>query len=477
MKNVLLASAALLLLSTSAAHAAKPMSMEEMQKQIELLSEKIDKLSTVVEKQQQIITKQKTKIDSQDAQIAEHAQKVSLQEKEIGKLASIAPAAGASKDDSGVKITMNPVPKISSADGKYTFQPTARVHLDVTAFNDDKTNQPTGASMRRMRLGFKGDFGEDFSYKAEADFANDGTVIKETYLAYSGLGFADIWAGSFKPPVGLEQNTSTNNMPFIENSPATNTFTRDEILGGALKGGGDNWSWGAGVFNEKAGVVNATRDEGVSLDARVAANLLGMWGDGKDVLHVGLGGSWRKPNTSTDSLTISAKPAGVGTNLVSTGAMPDADRSTVINPEIAVAFGPFWAQAEYFRDWVDLRTASDPVFDGWYAEAGWVLTGEHRPYKGKIGNFERIKPDHPFSLKNGGWGAWELLGRYDNLDLNDSGAGVLGGEMNNWTVGLNWYMRDYIRMMFDYEFVNTDSHATTPDDDPSIFSMRVQYDF
>src|SRR5262249_30564479 len=153
----------------------------------------------------------------------------------------------------------------------------------------------------------------------------------------------------------------------------------------------------------------------VSLDARVAANLLGMWGDGKDVLHVGLGGSWRKPNSSTDSLTISAKPAGVGTNLVSTGAMPDADRSTLIKPELAGAFGPFWAQGEYFRDWVDLRTAPDPTFDGWYAEAGWIMTGEHRPYKGKLGNFERIKPDHPFSLKNGGWGAWELLGRYDNI--------------------------------------------------------------
>jgi phosphate-selective porin OprO and OprP len=478
MKHLLMTTTALLLISASTAHASKPMTMEQMQQQLELLSQKVDKLSNVVEKQQQIITAQKSQIESQDAKLAEQNQKVTSQSQQIGKLAAITPAAGgAAKEDSGVKVTMNPLPKISSADGKYSLAPTARFHYDVTAFSDDKTNQPTGASLRRLRLGFKGDLGEDFNYKVEADFANDGTVIKETYLAYTGMNFADLWVGSFKPAVGLEQNTSTNYLTFIENTPATNAFTRDEILGGALKGGEANWSWALGVFNERAGVNNTTRDEAVSVDGRMSANLLGLMTVSKNVLHAGVGASHRKPNSSVDSVTLSGRPSGAGTNLVTTGALADTDRSTVLNPEIAGVFGPFWFQGEYFRNWLDRRAMPDPVFDGWYAQAGWILTGETRPYQGKTGNFDRIKPKAPFSLKDGGWGAWEVLARYDNLDLNDSGAGITGGEMDDWTVGINWYLRDNVRMMFDYEFVNTDSSAPVPDDDPQVFSMRVQYDF
>jgi len=37
--------------------------------------------------------------------------------------------------------------------------------------------------------------------------------------------------------------------------------------------------------------------------------------------------------------------------------------------------------------------------------------------------------------------------RYENLDLNDTGAGVIGGDGDLLTVGLNWYMTKTIRMM------------------------------
>lgn len=460
-KNLLL-STAMVFLATTPAYAAKQMSMEEMQAQLERLAQQVDKLSGVVENQNNIIEAQKTQLQTQDQKLAQ----------QVEKIASIRPAAGES-DPNEVKIKMDKGLKIESADGKYSFQPFGRVHVDATNFIDDKSDQPNGANFRRARLGFKGDIGEDLNYKAEVDFGGESVNLKEMYLAYTGFEPADLWIGNFKPPVGLEQNTSSNYMEFIEQAPVTNAFTRDEILGIAAKGGGENWSLAAGVFNEDAS-VNSADDESVSFDAKGTIDLLQ---NSPNVLHLGLGGSYRSPNATSESVSLSAKPAGTGRNLISTGGIDDVDSVTVLGAEAAAVFGPFSAQGEYMRYSAEQSSGADPEFDGWYAQASYFLTGETRPYKGNTGNFDRVKPKSPFSLKNGGWGAWEVLARIDNLDLNDSSSGIEGGEMTDITLGLNWYLRDNARLMFNYVDVDTDGEAVVADDDPKVMTVRAQWDF
>lgn len=472
MKKYLVTSAAVLLALSAPAHASQPMSMEQMQKQLEALSQQVEKLSAVVQQQNQVITAQKSRLETHESQIAEQGEKVSAQSAKIGEIAAIAPAAG-DADENAVKITMKPSPKIESADGKYSFQPTGRVNLDFTHFEDDKRDHPDGAHLRRARLGARGDLGEDFNYKVEVDFGGEATNLTETYLAYTGLGFADVVLGNTKPPMGLEQNTSSNYMSFIENSPATNAFTRSEILGAALKGGGKNWSLSGGVYNEDAG-VNSSDDESWSGEVRGSVDLLQ---ESDHVLHVGLGGSLRTPNASTETVTLSGKPAGTGSSMVTTGAIADVDSSMALGAELAGVFGPFSAQGEYMRYAIERDSGSDPEFDGWYAQVGYFLTGESRPYKGGTGNFDRVKPQRPFSLKEGGPGAWEVLARVDRLDLNDAGAGIEGGKMTDWTLGVNWYMTDHVRMMLNYVSVDTDDKAVVANDDPEVVTLRTQWDF
>ncbi len=472
MKKYLVTSAAILLAMSSPAIASESMSMEQMQKQLEALSKQVEKLSAVVEQQNQVITTQKSQIQTHDAKIAEQGEKVSQQSAKIGEIAAIAPAAGGG-DENAVKITMKPSPKFESADGKYSFQPLGRAHLDFTHFADDKRDHPDGAHLRRARIGAKGDLGEDFNYKFEVDFGGEATNITETYLAYTGLGFADVVLGNAKPPMGLEQNTSSNYMTFIENSPATNAFTRAEVLGGTLKGGGDNWSLAGGVYNEDAG-VNTTDDESWSGEVRGSVDLLQ---ESDNVLHLGASGSLRTPNATAETVTLTGKPAGTGSNMITTGSIANVDTSMVLGAEAAAVFGPFSMQGEYLNYAIDRDSGSDPEFDGWYVQAGYFLTGESRPYKGSTGNFERVKPSRPFSLKDGGPGAWEVVGRVDQLDLNDEGAGVTGGKMTDWTLGVNWYMTDNVRMMLNYVDVNTDDNAVVANDDPSVVTLRTQWDF
>ena len=105
----------------------------------------------------------------------------------------------------------------------------------------------------------------------------------------------------------------------------------------------------------------------------------------------------------------------------------------------------------------------DPKYDGWYVDASWYLTGETRNYDGSTGVFTRPKVKHPvlWGQGGGGWGAWQIAGRYDVLDLSDQSGNIVGfsgntgssivgctlcGNQETWLIGVNWWLNDYTRL-------------------------------
>lgn len=463
-KSLLLISVAAFTLCTSQALASDQMSMDEIQAQIKKLTSEVQNLKEVVEQQNKIINRQESELISQ--------KKASLET--AATLENIMPAAGDAQDT--VKISMNPSPKIESSDGKYSFQPFGRVHLDVSHFDDDASDRSSNANLRRARLGFKGNLGEDFKYNTEIDFAEEDVDIKDVSLTYTGLDVADIKIGNNKPSFGFENNTSSNYIMTMERSTATNAFTRSEILGANLLGGGETWSWGLGVFNEDAGNSDTGDDEDISVDGRVTTNVLAAINkDDDNVLHVGAGISHRRP---TGNVRFRARPVGDGADIIDTGNFAAVDSVDVMSVELGSVIGPFTFQGEYFNAQVSRNGGNrDADFDGYFAQAGWFITGEQRPYDAGTGKFGRIKPNNPFSLKNGGAGAWEVVGAYANTDLNDVGAGITGGEAETLTLGVNWHLTDRTRLMGNIVSIDTDENSSVANDDPTLYNMRAQWDF
>ena len=87
---------------------------------------------------------------------------------------------------------------------------------------------------------------------------------------------------------------------------------------------------------------------------------------------------------------------------------------------------------------------------------------------------------------------WQLGLRYDTIDLNDgvvvapttpggtpSVAGVLGGEMDAYTLGVNWYWRSNFKFMLNYVAVDSSKYQravnSVVDDNPNIFEARFQF--
>lgn len=465
-KALLLVSVATISLYTSAASAADQMSMDEIQAQLQQLSAQVQNLSKVVEQQTQIIKRQDAELNAQKQASAEAIEQA---------VSSIQPAAG-DENTSGVKISMKSSPKIESADGNYSFQPFGRVHFDASHFDDDASDRASNGNLRRARLGFKGKLGEDFKYKTQVDFAEEGVALKDVSLTYTGLDAADIKLGHHKPSFGFENNTSSNYIMTMERSTATNAFTRSEIIGANLLGGGEKWSWGLGVFNEDGGNSDTGDDEDISVDGRLTTNVLALIDDKTDnVLHLGAGISHRRP---TGNVRFRARPVGDGANIIDTGNFAAVDSVNVYNAELGAVFGPLTFQGEYFGTEVNRNGGnSDANFDGYFAQAGWFITGEQRSYKASTGKFGRVKPSNPFDLKNGGIGAWEVVGAYANTDLNDAGAGITGGEAETLTLGVNWHLTNHIRLMGNVVAIDTDDNASVANDDPTLYNMRAQWDF
>jgi len=167
----------------------------------------------------------------------------------------------------------------------------------------------------------------------------------------------------------------------------------------------------------------------------------------------------------------------VGDPLVSTRSLP-AKGGALWGLEAAANFGSLYFGGELYRFGLDRDTecsgcidAADPDFSGWYVEGSWILSGEAKVYQPSAMNngmatFTNPRVARPFPLD--GWGAWEIAARYSDLDLNwspgtaDAPCGgasagcVRGGDQQIWTFGLNWYLSDSVRLLFDVLFVDVD---------------------
>ena len=111
--------------------------------------------------------------------------------------------------------------RAESADGNFKFRVTGRIFYDNAwysandAFDAAGLSTEDGTEFRAARLGVDGSYGEYF-YRAEYDFAGDPD-FKDVYMGKTDvIGEADVRAGHFKEPMGLDQLTSSLYLTFME---------------------------------------------------------------------------------------------------------------------------------------------------------------------------------------------------------------------------------------------------------------------
>jgi len=215
-----------------------------------------------------------------------------------------------------------------------------------------------------------------------------------------------------------------------------------------------------GAYRDANGKVELRGNDAWSLTARLTGVLYAADGD-RRLVHVGAGYSHRFTGAGGSRWPFGgfdARPeVRLAPSFVDTGSI-EADGMDVVGGELAVVLGPFSAQTELLWAFVDAADAGNPQLAGWYAQASWFLTGEHRRYNRSKGSFKGVKPNRSFLPVAGdcdvGPGAWEVGVRFSHLRLDDAREGAEGGELNDLTLGLNWHLAPKLRLAGNYVLAN-----------------------
>jgi phosphate-selective porin OprO/OprP len=443
------------------------------------------------------------------------------------------------QQQNAVKVSIdNGRPTIASADGNFTASIRALGQLDWGGYSQSKSasslpaaygpNLSNGTNFRRVYLGIQGKIFGDWSYNFNYDFGGSGGTetpghIQSVYLEYDGLAPFAVRAGAYPPPASFEDATSAGDTIFLErNAPSD---LQRNIAGGdgrdavSLLYAGDQLY---GALSYTGGKVQDTPVFGEQQALLGRAAYL-VYSDDDTKLALGGNGTYvfQLPNAVARGTAIAATTPGAtvlnaitlsdppeltvdsqGLKLANTTAVP-AKHVSQWGLEAAGAWQNFYGQGGYYSYEIDraptaykvfssattsatqIVTPQDDSFSGYYLQGTWIITGEHRTYNPATGAFTPPKPAQPFALDGSGWGAFELAGRYSDLDLNDhalstpnvvtawTGATtktytfydtVRGGDQRIFTGALNWYPINNLKLAFQYQYIQVSrlQSGTTP---------------
>jgi phosphate-selective porin OprO and OprP len=335
--------------------------------------------------------------------------------------------------------------------------------LEDAGFDDSD-----GTEFRRARLWVDLELWNGFFARAMYDFVASTTAIKDLYIGKKDvIGDSDLQIGHFKEPLSIGQLTSDSYTTFIERAmvdlyaPSRNNGI---MLSDSFAGDAVNWAIG-GFKDTNDGGINV-QDGGFAVTGRVSGSPV-YNEDGSTVVHLGVGYTQR----DVSELQQRTRPeVHIAPFLLDSGVLPTEDLG-IGNLELAGVFGPIHATTEYFTSSASGADGS-PDFDsdGFYVEAGYFITGETRPYRRAGGVFDRLVPLENFT--DGGPGAIEVAARFSTLDLTD--GAVVGGEEDNITVALNWYLTPSLRAGVNYITGTVDLGAGLDSEDVSALLTRIE---
>lgn len=335
------------------------------------------------------------------------------------------------------------------------IKPEVTLQADYATHEEDVRPLEDGGILRRAKFGLEGKINTNWSFEIEYDFSEDGE-FDDAYVQYAGWKPGAIQAGQFKTPFGLERQSSSGDISFIERALPTDALAPSRRVGIGIGRAKKNYMFEVMGFGS-----SIEGDEGPGVGARFAYAPINT---DSTLVHFGMATTSEEPD---GEVNIRSDPESSPTDFrfVKTGKLDNVERINRMGLEFAWKSGPLSAQAEWMR--ADLERDAGNVdvnLEGWYVSGSWILTGGSRDYKG--GRFRGVKA-------NRNTGAWEVAARYSTVNLNDSD--ILGGQQRNTTLGLNWYAKDYVRLAANYIKVDSDRRGRS--DDPSILLLSARFDF
>lgn len=383
---------------------------------------------------------------------------------------------------------------VRSADSNFLMNIHGYAQADARLYPRDHDLINDTLLVRRVRPIIEGVVFDRFDYRLMADFGS-GTVsgssagnvgiLDDAYVNARLARQFQVQIGKYKSPVGLERLKSTADLVFVETGFATQ-LTPNYDLGVTLHNELFNspLNYSVGVFNGAADAASDNQDvneEGKDLVARVflqpflRTQLTPLRG-----LGFGVAGSY---GDHLGALPSYKTPGQQSLYAYTNGVTADGTQYRV-DPQFFYYWGPFGILGEYVLSSQKIsssrRNPGHARLDNtaWQVQASWFLTGEANTFKSPV-------PLNPF-LVDGGWGAFELAARVEQMTFDDKAfprfaTPASARQTTSWGVGANWYLNRNVKVNLDYQRTwfsgVSKGKGTVTQDDEHVILGRVQFGF
>jgi phosphate-selective porin OprO/OprP len=374
--------------------------------------------------------------------------------------------------------------------------------LDANGFHDAADSWLA----RRVRPIIEGTLFGKYDFRFTPEFAGGSASVVDAYIDARFNPAFKVRAGKFKSFVGLERLQSGADIKFLERSYVTNAILPNRDFGIAVHGDvlEDRLNYAFGLVNgvSDGGIISTgTEFDGrKEVTARIFAtpfknDYSALNGLGFGVAATYTDSQGERNLNFTDTSAADATRNGLPSYLTdgqntflrySSAAVTDGQRLRY-SPQAYYYTGPLGVIAEYARveQHVSLTTGGSPAaggagsntiitpntdkklrHDAWQIAVSYFLTGEDSSFKG-------VKPKQNFDFGTG-WGAWELVARYSEINLDDAtfkkpaGTSYTGAyadlstsaqSAHSWTGGVNWYLNQNTRVALNYSHTTFDGGA------------------
>ncbi|MEO8062782.1 MAG: porin [Pseudomonadota bacterium] len=393
--------------------------------------------------------------------------------------------------------------QIGSADGANFVRLRGTLFADIRAFGGDSAPETADTFLlRSARPTIEGTFGNIYDFRITPDFGSGRSTIVDAYAAARFRPGLVVTVGKFKPSVGLERLASEPDLRFMERGLPT-LLVPNRDLGVQLSGefAGGAFAYQVGYFNgvtdgqssDNLATPDVESDTGGDYAARVFFQpFINSDNFGLRGLGFGVGSTWQALDgaatnpylpgyRSQGQLSVFSYRANTATGATPNNATFSNGERLRLAPQLYYYRGSFGFLGEYTQVKQDVSrtlgavTLSDTLTNSaWQGQFSWFITGEEESFRG-------FTPQTTFQPGKSGSGAWELVARVQQLDVDD--AAFAGGansfanpltavsKVTAYGVGVNWYPWNTVKFSLNYDLSSSEGGVATGDraDERALF--------
>lgn len=356
------------------------------------------------------------------------------------------------------------------AQEKFKLKFRSRALLDATVSGYGKESVQGYYRLEDFRVGFKATYAA-FEVKADIGLGGGKVAVKDLLLNYHFKNSVLAFGNSYEP-FSMDMLISTADLRFHQSAASVLAFTDSRKLGVTYHYYTDSWYLATGIYTHND-INKIGSDEQKNAFVSTSRAVWRRQGPDHRLLHFGGAFSFRTKQVNTDgepTRTIDSE----GVTSMFPAPLLDATvkgAGTEVKGVVEALYTTprLMLQAEYYLNRLN-RTGGQRAYrpHGGYLQAGYLLMGRGFDYDTMYGI-----PGRPVSPR-----ALELVARFNYTDMNDSRAGIFGGEEKDFSLGLNFYLNQYFSIKFNGSYVWTGSHCNDfYGKDFFLAQARIQYIF